>query len=113
VLVSVSHDRTMRFWDLHTRHEMDVVERAHDTPIHTLAYCEENEELATAAHEPIVKIWCSYKHSLKAVLTGHVGDVSQVRPWRLPHPLFKFRNNAQFAAQLAASISHVALIGPN
>jgi hypothetical protein len=24
---------------------------------------------------------------------------------------FKFRNNAQFAAQLAASISHVALIG--
>jgi hypothetical protein len=28
-------------------------------------------------------------------------------------PLFKFRNNAQLAAQLAASISHVALIGPN
>ena len=80
VLVSVSHDRTMRFWDLHTRHEMDVVERAHDTPIHTLAYCEENEELATAAHEPIVKIWCSFKHSLKAVLTGHKMDVSQVRP---------------------------------
>jgi hypothetical protein len=25
-------------------------------------------------------------------------------------PLFKFRNNAQLAAQLAASISHVALI---
>ena len=30
-----------------------------------------------------------------------------------PHPLFKFRNNAQLAAQLPASISHVALIGPN
>jgi hypothetical protein len=27
--------------------------------------------------------------------------------------LFKFRNKAQLAAQLAASISHVALIGPN
>jgi hypothetical protein len=26
------------------------------------------------------------------------------------HPLFKFRNNAQSAGQLAASISHVALI---
>jgi hypothetical protein len=28
-------------------------------------------------------------------------------------PLFKFRNNAQLAAQLAASISHAAVIGPN
>jgi hypothetical protein len=27
--------------------------------------------------------------------------------------LFKFRNYAQLAAQFAASISHVALIGPN
>jgi hypothetical protein len=27
------------------------------------------------------------------------------------HPLFKFRNNAQFAARFAASISRVALIG--
>jgi hypothetical protein len=29
------------------------------------------------------------------------------------HPPFKLRNNAQLAAQLAASMSHVALIGPN
>jgi hypothetical protein len=29
----------------------------------------------------------------------------------VPNPLFKFRNNAQLAAQLAASISHVALTG--
>ena len=29
------------------------------------------------------------------------------------HPLFKFRNNDKLAAQLTASISHTALIGPN
>jgi WD40 repeat protein len=80
VLASVSHDKTMRFWDLHTRHEIDVVEAAHDSPIHSLEYCETREELATAAHEPNVKIWCSFKHSLKMVLTGHTADVTQVSP---------------------------------
>jgi WD40 repeat protein len=75
----VSHDKTIRFWDLHTRHEIDVVERAHDTPINCLEYCEQHEELATCASEPIVKIWCSFKHSLKLVLAPHQADVSQVR----------------------------------
>jgi len=79
VLASASHDKTIRFWDLHTRHEIDVVERAHDTPIHSMEYCETREELATAASEPIVKIWCSFKHSLKVVLTGHQADVTQVK----------------------------------
>mmetsp|Transcript_348 Transcript_348/g.594 ORF Transcript_348/g.594 Transcript_348/m.594 type:complete len:555 (+) Transcript_348:210-1874(+) len=78
VLASVSHDKSIRFWDLHTRHEIDVVERAHDTPIHHMEYCEKNEEIATAASEPIVKIWCALKHSLKLVLTPHLADVTQV-----------------------------------
>ncbi|KAK3240375.1 hypothetical protein CYMTET_49778 [Cymbomonas tetramitiformis] len=79
VLASASHDKTIRFWDLHTRHEIDVIERAHDTPIHMLEYCDTREELATCASEPVVKIWCAYKHSLKVVLSGHKADVTQVR----------------------------------
>jgi len=79
VLASVSHDKSLRFWDLHTRHEIDVVENAHGTPIHSLEYCECREELATAAHETTAKVWCSFKHSLKYVLGGHTRDVTQVR----------------------------------
>lgn len=79
VLASVSHDMTMRFWDLHTKHEIECIEHAHDAPIHTLEFAELREELATAASEPIVKIWCSFKHKLKHVLSGHYGEVVSVK----------------------------------
>lgn len=86
VLASVSHDMTLRFWDLHTRHEMYCVHRAHDNPIHSVEHAMEREEVATAATEPTVKIWRSFKpFTLKGVLAGHNGDVTAVKwcHWRM------------------------------
>lgn len=86
VLASVSHDMTLRFWDLHTRHEMHCVHRAHDCPIHSVEHADVREEVATAAVDPTVKIWHAFKpFSLKAVLSGHTGDVTAVKwcEWRM------------------------------
>ena len=69
VLASVSHDLSLRFWDLHTKSELSAVHRAHDAPILCADYCAANDEVATCAAEVTVKIWNAHRHSLKYVLT--------------------------------------------
>jgi hypothetical protein len=76
-----------------------------------------DEEYATNPHREHDKIKdqilvTAYAPSRPAVMRE--SERSQF-PWLLgrSHPLFKFLNSAQSAAQLAASISPVALIGPN
>jgi WD40 repeat protein len=86
MLASVSHDMTLRFWDLHTRHEMHCVHRAHDNPIHSVEHADAREEVATAAVDPTVKIWHAFKpFALKGVLAGHTGDVTAITwcDWRM------------------------------
>jgi len=78
VLVSVGHDLTIRFWDLHTKHEIECIENAHSDPIMCIAYCAENDELATCSRGFTVKVWCAIGHSLKYKLVGHARDVTQV-----------------------------------
>ena len=48
-----------------------------------------------------------------SVLGRGAAEELRVHTLQVSNPLFKFRNNAQFADQFAASIRHVALIGPN
>mmetsp|Transcript_22487 Transcript_22487/g.73031 ORF Transcript_22487/g.73031 Transcript_22487/m.73031 type:complete len:760 (+) Transcript_22487:29-2308(+) len=79
VLASVSHDLSLRFWDLHTKHEMEVIAHAHDTPITCLEFSDMREELATCAAEPAVKVWCAFGKRLKYTLSGHAADVTQVK----------------------------------
>jgi len=68
VLASVSHDLSLRFWDLHTKSELCAVQRAHDSPITCVEYCAQNHEVATCAHEETVKVWNAHRHTLKYVL---------------------------------------------
>ncbi|GBG74555.1 hypothetical protein CBR_g18966 [Chara braunii] len=79
VLVSVSHDMSIRWWDLNTRQETHAVEKAHNTPITSVAYSADRDELATCASEPLAKIWSSDTYSLKATLTGLPGDIANVK----------------------------------
>jgi len=86
MLASVSHDMSLRFWDLHTRHEISCISRAHDSPLHSVEYGAVVEEIATAAQDPVVKVWNAFKpFTLKLLLTGHAGDVTSVKwcEWRL------------------------------
>jgi WD40 repeat protein len=86
MLASVSHDMTLRFWDLHTRHEMHCTHRAHDHPIHSVEHADAREEVATAAADPVVKVWAAFKpFALKGVLAGHHGNVTAVKwcEWRM------------------------------
>ena len=58
VLVSVSHDRSMRFWDLHTMKEIERGRKleAHQAPVAGLCYNAERDELATWALENVAKV---------------------------------------------------------
>mmetsp|Transcript_26880 Transcript_26880/g.86343 ORF Transcript_26880/g.86343 Transcript_26880/m.86343 type:complete len:403 (-) Transcript_26880:37-1245(-) len=81
MLASISHDMSIRYWDLHTkqRHVIKVVDRAHDSPLQCIEYCDAREEIATCASETKVKVWCAFNHTLKTTLTGHTGVVTQCK----------------------------------
>lgn len=57
LLLSVSHDRSLRVWDLTTMKCLHVEAEAHDTPIQCLEHCPERQEIATCAMGNKVKIW--------------------------------------------------------
>ena len=78
VLVSVSQDQSLAFWDLHTKHVIEHIVEAHDTSIQGVAYAPGRDEVATCGIEETVKVWCTLRHELKYVLKGHPQDVSHV-----------------------------------
>ena len=78
LLVSVGHDKSIRFWDLHTKLEITSIDNAHDTPLSGVEYCSSNADIATyAVEDHLVKIWCIYRQKLKYILnvSGHVLQV--------------------------------------
>ena len=78
VLVSVSQDQSLAFWDLHTKHVIEHVVDAHDTSIQGVAYAPGRDEVATCGIEETVKVWCTLRHELKYLLKGHPQVVSHV-----------------------------------
>ena len=76
VLVSASHDRSLRFWDLHTGHDLAVIEMAHPQPIAGILYCQEREELLTWAEgSDVAFVWSSYRREVVYTLGDHNGEV--------------------------------------
>lgn len=79
LLVSTSYDKSIRFWDLHTKLELTEIEKAHDTSLMSVEYNAANAEIATCAvDDHLVKVWCIYRHKLKYLLNC-TGDVLQVK----------------------------------
>ncbi|KAK9811558.1 hypothetical protein WJX72_005843 [[Myrmecia] bisecta] len=79
VLASISHDQTIRLWDLHTLKLMKTVPDAHETPLQCISYCAERDEFATCAMDTFAYVWDAVTVRVKHALTGHSGEVNQVR----------------------------------
>jgi WD40 repeat protein len=79
LLVSVGYDKTIRFWDLHTKLEITSIDNAHDTPLSGVEYCSSNADIATyAVDDHLMKVWCIYRQKLKYILNVS-GDVLCVK----------------------------------
>jgi len=79
VLASVSHDRSIRYWDLHTKQELECISESHDSVLLGIEFASTHDELATVAAEPVVKVWCAFKRKQKYALIGHTAEVTQVK----------------------------------
>lgn len=77
-LASVSHDRTIRLWDLHTFRLLKTVKDAHETPLQGIDYSPHREELVTWAMDNFAYVWDAVTLSTKYALVGHSAEVTQV-----------------------------------
>ena len=77
-LASVSHDRTIRLWDLHTFKLMKTVKDAHETPLQGIHYSPDTEEFVTWAMDNFAYVWDAVSLTTKYALVGHTAEVTQV-----------------------------------
>ena len=77
-LASVSHDRTIRLWDLHTFRLLKTVKDAHETPLQGIDYSPHREEFVTWAMDNFAYVWDAVTLSTKYALVGHSAEVTQV-----------------------------------
>jgi WD40 repeat protein len=88
MLISVSWDQTVRFWDILTGHQAPyLLEEAHDDYIWDVAYCAESDTFATASADKTVKVWSMATRALLGTLRGHGGEVFKVE-WNPIHALW-------------------------
>ncbi len=77
-LASVSHDRTIRLWDLHTFKLIKTVKDAHETPLQGVDHSPDREEIVTWAMDNFAYVWDAVSLSTKYALVGHMAEVTQV-----------------------------------
>ena len=77
-LASVSHDRTIRLWDLHTFKPLKMVKDAHETGLQGIDYSPDRDELVTFAMDDFAYVWDAVSLTTKYALVGHSAEVTQV-----------------------------------
>ena len=78
ILASVSHDRTIRLWDLHTFKPLKTVKDAHETALQGIDYSPDRDELVTFAMDNFAYVWDAVLLRTKYALVGHTAEVTQV-----------------------------------
>ena len=96
ILISVSWDQTIRFWDMltGTYQEMWTIEDAHDDYIYDVEYVGRAEggvlkldQFATCSADKTVKVWDFSTRELLHTLSGHAGEVYKIT-WNPMHDLW-------------------------
>lgn len=77
-LASVSHDRTIRLWDLHTFRLISTVQDAHATSLQGIDYSPDTNEIVTYAMDNLAYVWDAVRLQAQYALVGHTAEVTQV-----------------------------------
>lgn len=82
-LASVSHDLSLRVWDLEHGRQVAFVERAHDAQCTGLDVMRGEDRaqsvLGTCGMESVAKLWDASTLQLKYELRGHTSEVTQIK----------------------------------
>jgi WD40 repeat protein len=76
-LASVSHDRTLRLWDVATGRQL-AVRHGHENTIREVAFSGDGAMIATASHDRTVRLWSGADARAVACLEGHQDAVRNV-----------------------------------
>lgn len=79
VLMSVSHDRCLRWWDLVTRLPLEIIDEADEMPIEHMEYSESREEIAICGGDNVVRVWDVVARKQSYALAGCSGCVKLVK----------------------------------
>ncbi|KFZ19736.1 hypothetical protein V501_00536 [Pseudogymnoascus sp. VKM F-4519 (FW-2642)] len=77
LLVSVSHDRTVKIWDTATGTLQQTLE-GHSGSVSSVAFSHDSKLLASASADKTVKVWDAATGMLQRSLEGHSREVSSV-----------------------------------
>lgn len=74
VLASSSYDRTVRLWDVETRHCLQVL-RGHESGILAIAFDPSGERLASGSFDDTIRVWSVQTGECLRVLQEHTGAI--------------------------------------
>src|SRR5438045_4111730 len=77
LLVSASHDRTIKLWDTSSRVALQTL-KTHLSPVTGMAFSPDGKLLASTSQDMTVKLWDTSLGAALQTLKGHSGSVNAV-----------------------------------
>ncbi|WP_197441594.1 serine/threonine-protein kinase [Thalassoglobus neptunius] len=77
-LATVSHDRTLKIWDLSTGSQIQSIV-AHTDFIDSVEYLQDGKSIATAGHDGRVRVWHAETGQPMGAIVRELGDIHKIR----------------------------------